>query len=103
MKILQWLYNKTISILNFVKDTIIKTIKVVATYGKEVIINAPAVTIMTFSAFGIANVMHNMNLSALFVSIPFINEIAIISVLSVTIVMMLSTLAGKIAERQINY
>jgi len=97
---MRWLLSKIKNLFGFIFRTIKKTGEVIVTYIKETIINAPAVTIMTFSAFGIANVMHNMNVSALFVSIPFINEVAIISVLSITLVLMLSTLAAKIAESQ---
>ena len=102
-RIITTIVNGITTIIEFVKNVVIKTGKVIIEYSKEVIINAPAVAIMTFSAFGIANVLHNTNVSVLFVSVPFINEVGIISVLSITAVLMLSSLAGKIAESQMNY
>ena len=95
---IKWIIDKVKGIITFIKETILTTGKVIIEFIKETIINAPAVTIMTFATFGITNTMTNLNLQTYFVPIGFINEFMILSVLSVTVVLILSTIAGNIAE-----
>jgi len=95
---IRWFIDKIKGIAYFIKETLLTTGKVIIEFIKETIINSPAVAIMTFASFGIATTMTNLNLQMYFVPIGFINEIMILSVLSVTIVLILASLAGAIAE-----
>ena len=94
----RFLYEKVGQILGFVKDTIVATVKVVYEHIKEVVINSPAVAIMTFASFGLANTLTQLGLQQHLVSIAFVNEVMAVSVISVVIVMILATIAGNIAE-----
>ena len=67
-------------------------------YGKEVVVNSPAVTIMATSAMGITGIATQMGAESLFVPVSFLNPTLTVYFLSVSCVLLLSTMAGKIAE-----
>ena len=92
-----WIIDKIRNVILFIKDTIVNTTKVVVQYVKETIVNSPAVAIMTFASFGLANTLTQLGIQSYFVPIGFINEVMIVSVISVTIIMILATIAGNIA------
>ena len=96
---MRWIIEKIKGLVGFVGRTIRAIAKTLIGYAKEVITNAPAIIIMTFASFGIANTLTQLNLQSVFVSVSFINEVMFVSVLSVTIVLILSTIAGQIAEQ----
>ncbi len=96
-----WLISKIRKFVGFTKNTLVAAIKVIVEFVKETAINSPAVIIMSFSAFGMASTLTKLGVSSLFLPVPFINEVAIVSVLSVIFVLVLATISGNIAEASI--
>jgi len=69
--------------------------KLIINYGKEVIVNAPAVTIMVTSAIGLSTIAMNMN-AHVAITAAYLNPIMTVYFLSTMTVVMMATLAGKI-------
>ena len=91
------MWNWLKSAIGFIGRVIKSTIEITVEYVKEVVVNAPAVAIMVTSAMGITGIATNMGAESLFVSIAFLNETLVVYFLSVSIVLILATMAGKIA------
>ena len=71
--------------------------RMITDYGKEVVINAPAVVIMTTSAMGITQLLTQHNVHAA-ITASWLNPQLTVFFISVSIVLLLSTISGKIAE-----
>lgn len=71
--------------------------KIIIDYGKEVIVNAPAVAIMTFGAIGISNLATSMN-AHMFITASWLNPTMTIYFLSGFVILTLATIAGKTAN-----
>lgn len=86
------------SLVRGVASTIKKAFLMVLDYGKEVLINSPAVAIMATSAMGITGIATRLGAESMFVPISYLNPTLTVYFLSVTTVLILATMAGKIAD-----
>lgn len=68
-------------IYEFIKNTI----KVITEYVKDIISNAPACTLLVTSTIGISSLLQTLPIEVYCVSIPFINELVVCSIMAVGI------------------
>jgi len=69
---------------------------------KKTIKDAPAAGILIFATIGVSAVLTNTPVMAVFMNVWFINEVYIVSVLSIIGVMLMATIAGRIQDIQIH-